>query len=532
MMSANGKQAGAIRLARWRLWLLCPLLLGAAATPPLVVRGPDGFRIEPWPEGWSPACVERLGRNELRVTCPWEPGLSLQVRRAGYEPRRLVLGSQFEVELRDDRWVPLPLKLLLTPLELSASARVFWLEQDELRSNVPDREGVALGPRVPPGSRYLLAVAGPAIRGLWLEGVRETGQEGLAAQLSVGRSLVLVCRHPATGQAIEACRVEVGQPVSLLRRFGLAQLVPERPVEGREGLWLLKEYEADDWASLSAVGLSRQITRIPAGSAHLEVEFPWPQEVEVELVETATGEPPTAANVRFSRKPEGILVEETEVDETGRARVLLAPAPYELFAEAAGYGPVHQSFEVRERNVRLRIEMEKATLSRGSVVDENGSPVEGAVIYSLGSSRRLESLQNLAVSLPDGTFQVTLPGRGPWTVWAAQGDSLSESVLVKPGDQEVTLRLFRECAIQLLPLGPDGSVLALARATLLEPRRFLVRRAETVAPGGPLVARLVPGSWQLVSEETRTSGRFEVPSPCDGLLIPVTISPPSVPQKP
>jgi hypothetical protein len=164
--------------------------------------------------------------------------------------------------------------------------------------------------------------------------------------------------------------------------------------------------------------------------------------------------------------------------------------------------PSVSRMRTRERKVPVQRDAESGvaevdivlprTWISGSVVDENGRPVEGASVQVWRKGR----YETNALSGADGTFELIALDPGPVELRALTRDaeSLPTPVTLAENDgAEVTLKAVGRSVVRGVVTGRDGR--ALAGALI----RWYDRHAgeETTGPTGEFTLRVAPGTQQL-----------------------------------
>ncbi len=504
------------------------LLATHLALATVVVHGPAGTRWVGSKPAVSPSCVREVSPHDWEFACAFSGSLQLTFSRDGFEPREVAVSPASVVDLDDGRWLPTPLPVVLKPVERSAGARLYWLDEDELHVALPDDEGRVAGPRIPPGSRFRIVVAGDAIAGVLLDGVREGGEAVPVITLGAGASAVALCREPWAGSLVRACRLQVGRPSPLLRRHGLARLVPTAEVAGGEGLWVVSGELSDTAIQAEAPDLPTLVQPLSPADGVVEVVFPFPRTVAVELYDPDEGRG-VEGRVRLVRMREDIVIVEAATDHRGAAELTLAAGTYRLLAEAPGYRPQELELQVDKPRTHARVPLERGARLGGRVVDEAGQPVAGATVVAAEGAAgagawRLESPQNLAATGADGTFELTAPGRGPWQVWAYGEGFSSEGVAVADAETRIVVRVARWCSLRVVPVDPHGTPRVVSYLVFLRPSTFAVRMAHEQGEDGAFPVELAPGRWEVLAEAEELQGRLEVPAACAGARLSVLLT--------
>lgn len=499
--------------------------LGEPAVGELQVRGPHDIEliaaVPDLPEG----CAVRTAPGVLRFTCSLPHDARLTFARPGWEPRA-VEASQGVLDLHDDKWVPTPWPLRVSPPEAAAGARLVWLADEKVERAIPADDGRVLGPRVKPGTMAIMAVVGPNTAGALLKTQRPADGEVLEVPLAAGRSLALVCREPWSWSVLRNARVVVGKPLKLLRGAGLARVQAQAHVEGEEGLFLVAGYEDEALVVAEANELPPTLGHLAGDDGVIDIVFPPPHRLRVNLSDKKTGKPIADATIRIVALPHEVFLTEAKSDGGGWAEIDVARGRTRVVAEARGFRRAETELDIDQPRERADLVLDAATVLRGNVWDERGQPVSGATVMAAGQDMRVDGTENLAATGLDGAFEVTAPGIGPWLVWAEVPESSSPRTPVQRGQERLDLRLARECRVQILPLDTAGNAYSVRGLVCTGIDRAAIRLPDRVDPGGAIIMRLSPGRWRVWAEEERVSGNLEVPNPCEGLLLPVILSAP------
>lgn len=481
----------------------------------LRVKGPRGMvgtvllPVETLP------CTGIEEQGEIWLSCPLAMGAQLEFSRAGYEVRRLDAGPPpwpAVWDLDDDGWQPAPLRLLLDPPELRFAALVVWLEGEEIVTATADEGGTVLGPRVPPGQRFALAVVGETVEGAILEGERATAEDPLRVDLSEGRSWVALCRDPWSGTPVTACTVTAGARPRLMRESGMARLDSRgrgRPV----GLLHVLDGRHAEIVQAEAAGFPPLLLADPAGPV-LELTLPRPRSLRVLLRDGSTDRP-VAGRVLVTHRRERITLAEERSDHRGSVEFTVGDGEYELFVEAGGYSRARQLVTVDKPKVEVRLALRPAAAVQGRVIGEAGEPLPGALV--MGSPREEAGAENVSHTATGSLGEFTLPlaGKGPWVVRAnLDGFGPAEAVVDLPLTP-LTLRMPRRCEVTLQLLFADGTPFEATTVVAINLSAPQVVQARGQGEGR-FLASLSPGAWLVVDEARRASARVEVPAPCTG----------------
>ena len=497
---------------------------GRPGTARLEVRGPDDLQLVTTTPNLGEGCAAKLAPGLFRFACHLPQDAQLIFARPGWETRT-VPATQGVVDLDDGAWVPAPWPVRLSPPELAAGARLVWLAEEGVGRATPSEDGQVWGPPVIPGTVGVLAVVGPNTAGAFIQARRAPHEEPLLVPLNPGRSVALVCLEPWTRSVVATCRVAVGKPSSALRRFGLARLRGKALVEGEGGLFLVSDYEEEALLLAQADELPPALGQLDDNDGVVEVLFPLPHRLRVTLSDEKTGTPVADGTIRIVALPHELLLEETKSDPRGRAEVAVGRGRVRVMAEASGFCRGEAVLDIDQPLERVDLALEVATVLRGRVLDEDGQPVGGAMVMAVGEDLHIDGTENVAASGGDGSFEVTAPGAGPWWVWAQAEEASSTKMLIRSAEERPSLRLLRECSVAILPTDSAGNVYPVKHLAFTGLDRAAVRLPEEVEPSGALRVRLSPGRWQAWAEEHKLSGRFAVPSPCEGVLLPVVLAP-------
>lgn len=498
---------------------------GRPGTARLEVRGPDDLELVTTAPTLGEGCAVKVAPGLFRFACPLPHDTPLTFARPGWEPRT-IQATQGVVDLHDGAWVAAPWPVRLSPLELAAGARLVWLTEEGVARATPTDGGQVSGPRVIPGTVGVLAVVGPNTAGTFIKARRTPDGVPLSVPLRPGRSLAVVCLEPWTWSVVPTCQVAVGKPSSVLRRFGLAGLRGKAHVEGEGGLFLVGDYEEEELVLAQAEELPPALGRLDDNDGVVEVVFPHPHRLRVALSDGKTGTPVTEGTIRIVALPHELLLAETKTDARGRVELAQGRGRVRVVAEARGYRRGEAELDIDQPLERVELALEAATVLRGQVWDEDGQPVGGAVVMAAGQDLHMDGTENVAATGGDGSFEVTAPGAGPWWVWAQAEEATSTKVLIRSAEERLSLRLLRECRVAILPTDSAGNVYPGKRLAFTGLDRAAIRLPEEVEPSGALRVRLSPGRWRAWAEEHKLSGQFAVPSPCEGVLLPVILTPP------
>ncbi len=507
---------------------LAVTLLAASLQSPaagqLEVRGPENLELVATDPVQAQGCAAKIGPGLFRFSCQLPRDAQLTFARPGWEPR-VVRASRASLDLRDDAWVPSPWAVRLSPPELAAGARVVWLAEEGVERATPVEDGQVQGPRVIPGHVGVMAVVGPNTAGTFLKVRRPLEEQPLEVTLTEGRSVALVCREPWTWRVVADCRVVVGKPSPLLRGAGLARVRSEAHVEGDGGLFLVAGYGEDAIAFALADELPPFLDDLAEEDGVVEVVFPRAHRLRVTLAASTTGKPVADGTIRIVALPHEVLLVEEKSDARGRVEVAVGAGRVRVVAEARGFRRGEVELDIVEPRENADLALEATTVLRGQVWDERGQPVGGVLVIAAGQDLRVDGTGNLAATGGDGAFEVTAPGAGPWWVWAQADGSTSARVLVHRAEERVSLRLARECSVAILPIDTAGNVYPVQGLTCTGLDRVAIRLPEEGAASGAVRFRLSPGRWRVWAEEEGLSGHLEVPDPCEGVLLPVVLTP-------
>jgi len=498
--------------------------LDAPATGGLEVRGPQDMTLLGTTPVLPAGCATKTSPGLFSFSCGLPQDAQLTFGRPGWELRE-VRPAAGVVDLRDNAWVPTPWRLELFPPELAAGARLVWLAGEAVEWSTPTGEGVAGGPRVVPGEVGVVAVVGPNTAGTLLKVPRQPDEEPLPVTLAPGRSLALICREPWTWSVVANCQVVVGKPSPLLQRFGLGWLRPQAHVEREGGLFLVANYGDDALFLAQAPDLPSALGALAGNDGVVEIVFPRPRRLHLTLTDKKTGKPVTDGLIRIVALPHELLLVETTSDTKGRAEVAVGPGRVRVVAEARGFRRGEVELDIDQPTEQANLALKAATVLRGQVWDERGQPVEGALVMAAGQGMSVDGTENLAATGDDGSFEVTAPGAGPWLVWAQAEGARSATTPVHSADAPVSLRLTRDCSMSILPIDNGGNVVPVRRLVFTGLDRTAIRLPDDVEASGAIGVRLSPGRWRAWGEEEKVAGHFEVPSVCEGLLLPVVLTP-------
>lgn len=510
----------AIRIA-WSLVLTGACSASAAVT----VRGPEDFELLQVRPALPEGCVTRVSPGLYRFSCPLPENARLAFRRPGWEPREVRVSGE-ALDLRDRGWEPSPWRIQLSPPELAASSQVVWINEGAVAWALTDDQGRVEGPRIPPTSQGVFAVIGPHTAGKLFFGPREPEREPTQLSLNPGKSTALVCREPNQNEILPDCQLVVGEPFTLLGRYGLGTVHKVGRVEGMGGLFLLSNYPDEAVVLAQTRELPPVLLDLkPAETGAVELLLPSAHKLRVELVRRKTGEGVPEGKVRLVAPLRDLLLLEATTGEEGLAELMVGPGRYRVVAEAKGFRRGEREVTVDQPEETLTIDLEPATLLRGQVRDERGQPFAGAMVMAVSQEMRLDGTENLAATGTDGGFEVTAPGAGPWWVWAQAEGVLSEKALVSSPDAPLQLFLFRECLLSVLPVDPSGSFFPVRNLAFLGLDRAAVRLPEATEPSRAVRVRLSPGRWRAVAEAEGAQGYLEVPDACEGLELSVVLAP-------
>lgn len=479
------------------------------------VKGPRGMAGTVLVTAETLPCTGVEEQGESWLACPLAMGAQLEFSRAGYEIRRLDAGPPpwpAVWDLDDDGWQPAPLRLLLDPPQLSSAALVVWLEGEEIVTATADEGGTVLGPRVPPGQRFALAVVGDTVEGAILEGERTTAEDHLRVALREGRSWVALCRDPWSGAPLTACTVTTSARPRLMRESGMARLDNRgrgRPV----GLLRVLDGRQAEIVQAQAPEFPPLLLADPAGPV-LELTLPRPRSLRV-LLRDGNTDRPVAGRVRLAHRHERITLAEESSDPRGSLGFTVGDGEYELFVEADGYSAARQFVTVDKPRVEVRLALRPAATVQGWVVSEDGEPLPGALV--MGSPREEADTGNVSHTATGSLGEFTLPlaGKGPWVVRATlDGFGHGETAVDLPL-APVTLRMRRRCDVTLQLLFADGTPFEATRVVAINLSAPEVVQAREQG-GGSFLASLSPGAWLVVDEARRASAGVEVPAPCAG----------------
>ncbi len=500
-----------------------------SASAAVTVRGPEDLELLQVRPALPEGCVTRVSPGLYRFSCPLPENARLTFRRPGWEPREVRLQGE-ALDLRDGAWEPSPWKIQLSPSELAATSQVVWLEKGAVEWALPDEQGFIQGPRISPKSQGVFAVVGPETAGRLFHGVREPEGEPSSLSLKPGKSTALICREPTRNEILPDCQLVVGEPFTLLGRYGLGTVHKVGSVEGMGGLFLLSNYPEEAVVLAQTRELPPVLLDLkPAETGAVELLLPSAHKLRVGLVRRKTGEGVPEGRVRLVAPLRDLLLLEATTDEEGLAELMVGPGRYRVVAEAKGFRRGEREVTVDQPEETLTIDLEPATLLRGQVRDERGQPVEGALVMAAAQDMHLDSKENLAATEADGSFEVTAAGEGPWWVWAQAAGGISEKVLVASPEVPVQLFLFRECNLLVLPVDTGGAFFPVRRLVFLGLDRVAVRIPDGTEPRGAVRVHLSPGRWRAVGEAERVQGHLEVPDPCEGLELSVVLAPVSKP---
>ncbi len=480
------------------------------------------------PETLPAGCAFRSSERGALLGCPSPVTVELTVAMEGYEARSVTfVAGEAEVDLRDERWRPRPTRLVLAPPDLAVGAVAVWVEDGELRVAEP-AGGYLLGPRVRPGEKVVLAVVGPHTSAVVVSEPRVPSREPLAVRLRPGRSAAVACREPWTGEVASACEVQLGTVTDLLDQLGGSRLMPRGSVTSLGPLRLLEipraAAEGLPLRILAATGDGASaLAELAGAQAVYEIDLEPPLSLRVTVEERGAARTLTGAVVRVSRSVDAgwLVVAEERTDAGGVAELALAPGEYRVVADAPGHAPAQDELRLTDRDREVTLSLDVARTVAGVVVDPEGSPLPGTVVMAVTSTFGFDSRNNLARADGSGRFEVTLPGRGPWTLLAQREGYLAEPLTVNAGAEWVTLVLYPRCEVVLWPLHADGSPVEVARLALLRVGLPQVVIAERRARDGGFRAALAPGMWTVVVEEEGLSGFLDVPEACTGFQTPV-----------
>lgn len=507
-------------MRRWGFAGALLAFFAAGIAPAQVFTFPPDARLVAVDPPLAPGCQTQGGEGFLRVQCPEPQPRRFRWDRPGFEPRQVVADRQDHLALDAPGWSPTPIRLRLEPENLRAVARVFWWEEGQLRWAWPDQAGEVATSRVPPGTPYLLAVAGPALRGVLLRGVRRPAEEPLVVELEPGSSATVACLSPER-ELLQRCELAVGEPPQLMRRQGLAQLQRQAPITGEGGFFVISSLPPEPWVQARAPGFPPLLRPLALRDDHLELEIPAPRTLEVFLRHARSWEP-LAGVVRLVGLPLGVALTEVSTDERGRAELLVSGEEIQVVAEAPGFWPQSWQGQVTKPRDAVTLDLEPAKVVRGEVVDEAGTPLAGAIVMALASGR-FESAQNATGTDEAGRFEVVAPGEGPWELWVSAPGYAGTRLAVTRPEPFVRVVLARECTVQVWVSDPRGTPVTLTRPLFLRPGDPLPRKPEPSTAAGLLTVRLAPGEWQLIAEGEGVWISFSVPAPCDGVVLPLTV---------
>lgn len=189
----------------------------------------------------------------------------------------------------------------------------------------------------------------------------------------------------------------------------------------------------------------------------------------------------------------------------------LEPGTYSVLVNAEEYAPSQRtavSVAVGEVTGGVDFTLERGRALRGRVVDPQGRPVVGAMVFATPAGAGIQQASNPAATDLNGAFEIALgadsafdivavaQGWAPGKVAAASGDETSELVVqLSPGGR-VNVRV----------VGADGSpkagVAVMAKPVNLGPQTALgggmVLPPTSNASGSALLTGLAPGSYEIV----------------------------------
>ena len=380
--------------------------------------------------------------------------------------------------------------------------------------------------------------ASPGTRGE-VEVSEEPGRESPAArQLAV---LVVRVASEEDRTPIEGEHVFV-RPRSAGPRYSLAELegsegsLGEAPRSSSEGLVTLRlpagEYSA--FIATSAVGPDNRIDFELEGGEEREIEFLLPTRPDLpfhlRVVDADTEAPLQGSNVSLYGLPATMNAQggpaQAETDTDGRV-VFQVPSwtPIGGVVTHTGYGVAHvvvrrgHGTPAEAMAVRLR----RGALLRGSVLDQNGLPLEGIEVRVRAESRELSKVtarrgglppplpreEKLATTGLGGRFEILdLPSEVRLQVDLRKGGRVvlqpEQSLRLKSSEERVQdFRLHVGAEIRGVVLGPDGVARknqrvwlnAGDRPTFWTPHTGARDRTSTDDTGHFVFAGVQPGSW-------------------------------------
>ncbi|HNX48937.1 MAG TPA: carboxypeptidase-like regulatory domain-containing protein [Thermoanaerobaculaceae bacterium] len=233
--------------------------------------------------------------------------------------------------------------------------------------------------------------------------------------------------------------------------------------------------------------------------------------IEGRVVDAEARSPVEGASVgvevvlRFDNDESSDYADEPRVtDADGAFRVEgVPPGESTLLVDAPGFVRYTQRIAVPEEGepTPLTVALSRGLSVRGRVLDPEGRPAVGVVVYAASTEPGARDSRQEATSGADGGFVVADLPRGKVELIARDRDgSAARAVVAAGGPDEAVLRLQEPGSIAGRVRAPDGAPFADARVLVSGPPPMFVDKEARSEQDGAFVAEgLAPGVYRLVA---------------------------------
>jgi hypothetical protein len=256
-------------------------------------------------------------------------------------------------------------------------------------------------------------------------------------------------------------------------------------------------------------------------------QVPFPKPLQVRLTLRTPEDEGVEGKIQVAKRVGEVLLSlgQWSTDPRGSLELTLAAETYTFVASAPGFAAKVEEITLGAQKRRVDLVLAKRPRLRGQVRTPQGEPVPQAVVLSVGASRQLESMENLAQTDEGGFFQLTLPPQPPWTLLAEKEGFRGIPLEVSSQDEEVLLLLVPSCQVHLHLFQANGSPLEEPVVVAFPAQGWQPALGKKLSTDGSYVLDLTPGLWTLFAEEARLWGTVKIPETCSNLHLSLTLLP-------